>query len=223
LSPMILQLSLLILSAYVVGATPFGFLMGKAKGLDIRDHGSGNIGATNVLRIIGKKEGILVFVLDVLKGLVPVLVGRRVAMSILDGGAEVEQSLSVVCVMVALAAILGHNHTFWLGFKGGKGVATSAGALVALMPWEILVSAVVWLVAFFMKRYVSLASICAAVSIPVAVLVHGALRGAQEVPLLVLSFVVAGLGIWRHRANIRRLLAGTESRMVKKVKGRTES
>ncbi len=163
---MILPLALLILAAYVVGATPFGFLMGKAKGLDIRNHGSGNIGATNVLRIVGKKEGVFVFVLDVLKGLVPVLVGQRVAAQILGG--ESAQWLSVVCVLIALATILGHNHTFWLGFKGGKGVATTGGALVALMPWEILAAFVVWVAVFSAKRYVSLASICAAITIPVA-------------------------------------------------------
>ena len=218
---MILQLILLILAAYVVGATPFGFLMGKAKGLDIRNHGSGNIGATNVLRIVGKKEGILVFILDVLKGLVPVLVGRLIAEGIL--GSESADWLSTVCVLIALAAILGHNHTFWLGFKGGKGVATSGGALVALIPWAVLAAAIVWGLVFFAKRYVSLASICAAVTIPIAVVVEGLVRGRHEIPLVILSIVVAMLGIWRHRANIGRLMAGTESRMGKNTKGENES
>jgi glycerol-3-phosphate acyltransferase PlsY len=211
-----IQLTLLVLAAYVIGATPFGFLMGKAKGLDIRDHGSGNIGATNVLRIVGKKEGIFVFVLDVLKGLVPVIVGRNLAASIL--GSPSGQWLSIVCVLIALATILGHNYTFWLGFKGGKGVATSGGALVALMPWAVLASAAVWAVVFFAKRYVSLASICAALTIPVAIVVQGIVRGSHEVPLLVLGVVVAVLGVWRHRLNIGRLRAGTENRMVKKSK-----
>lgn len=214
---MIFQLILLILAAYVVGATPFGFLMGKSKGLDIRNHGSGNIGATNVLRIVGKKEGILVLVLDVLKGLVPVLLGREVAASIL--GVEAGQWLSIVLVLVALAAILGHNHTFWLGFKGGKGVATSGGAMVALLPWAVLAAALVWGIVFLAKRYVSLASICAAVTIPVALLVQGLILREHEIPLLALGFVVAVLGVWRHRANIARLRAGTESRMVKQRNG----
>ena len=213
---MILQVSLLILAAYVIGATPFGFLMGKAKGLDIRNHGSGNIGATNVLRIVGKKEGIIVFGLDVLKGLVPVLVGQRLAAQIL--GEHAGQWLSVVCVLIALATILGHNHTFWLGFKGGKGVATSGGALVALMPWAVLAALVVWLAVFYAKRYVSLASICAAATIPAALLVQGALCGRHEPPLLLLALLVALLGIWRHRLNIVRLRAGTENRMGKKPK-----
>ena len=114
---MIWQLTLLVLAAYVIGATPFGFLMGKAKGLDIRNHGSGNIGATNVLRIVGKKEGIMVFALDVLKGLIPVIAGRQIAGGIL--GPDHSHWLSTTCVLIALATILGHNHTFWLGFKGG--------------------------------------------------------------------------------------------------------
>jgi glycerol-3-phosphate acyltransferase PlsY len=218
---MIFQLTLLILAAYVIGATPFGFLMGKAKGLDIRTHGSGNIGATYVLRIVGKKEGGIVFVLDVLKGLVPVLAGRQVAASIL--GPDSGQWLSVVCVLIALATILGHNHTFWLGFKGGKGVATSGGAMVALIPWEVLASVLVWVIVFYSKRYVSLASICAALTIPIAILIHGFIRGKHEIPLLVFGCVVAALGIWRHRANIARLRAGTESRMIKKeTKGNTQ-
>ena len=208
---MIFQLTLLILAAYVVGATPFGFLMGKAKGLDIRNHGSGNIGATNVVRIVGKKEGVFVFALDVLKGLVPVLVGQSIAGDIL--GEHSDRWQSAVCVAIALATILGHNHTFWLGFKGGKGVATSGGALSALIPWEVLAAVIVWVVVFIAKRYVSLASICAAVTLPVAMLVHGMIRGKHELPLLVLGFVVATLGVWRHRANIARLRQGTESRM----------
>ena len=120
------------LLGYIAGATPFGFLAGKAKGVDIRKHGSGNIGATNVLRILGKPIGVSVFLADFLKGALPVLlsvylVGR-------DGVPLQAFGRDVVPVFVALATILGHNFTFWLGFKGGKGVATSAGALVALMP-----------------------------------------------------------------------------------------
>ncbi|MGI9240178.1 MAG: glycerol-3-phosphate 1-O-acyltransferase PlsY [Verrucomicrobiales bacterium] len=213
---MIIQLTLLVLAAYVIGATPFGFLMGKAKGLDIRNHGSGNIGATNVLRIVGKKEGIFVFVLDVLKGLVPVVVGRGIAAQILAD--QSTQWLSVVSVLIALATILGHNHTFWLGFKGGKGVATTGGALVALMPWEILAAVVVWALVFSAKRYVSLASICAAVTIPIAALAHGAVGGHYDLPLILLAIIVAVLGVWRHRLNIARLRDGTESRMGKKNK-----
>ncbi|MFT4550959.1 MAG: glycerol-3-phosphate acyltransferase PlsY [Verrucomicrobiales bacterium] len=211
-----LQLTLLILAAYVIGATPFGFLMGKSKGLDIRNHGSGNIGATNVLRIVGKKEGIFVFVLDVLKGLVPVLIGQKLATGIL-GDASV-QLISIISVLIALATILGHNHPFWLKFKGGKGVATSGGALLALMPWAVLAAAVVWAILFYAKRYVSLASIFAALTVPIALFIQGAMRGRHELPLIVLGVLVAVLGIWRHRANIARLRAGTESRMVKKTK-----
>jgi len=210
---LIYQLTLLILGAYVVGATPFGFLMGKAKGLDIRDHGSGNIGATNVVRIVGKKEGILVFVLDVLKGLVPVLVGTRIAENIM--GEHAADFLSSISVLIALATIMGHNYTFWLGFKGGKGVATSGGALAALMPWAVLAAAVVWGIVFYAKRYVALASICAAVTVLLAVVAEGLVNGQFDEAILLLSVIVAAMGVWRHRANIARLRAGTENRMGK--------
>ena len=211
---MIFQLALLILAAYVVGATPFGFLMGKAKGYDIRDHGSGNIGATNVVRIVGKKEGILVFVLDVLKGLVPVLVGTHFAEDIM--GEHAEYFLSSVSVLIALAAIMGHNYTFWLNFRGGKGVATSGGAMTALMPWAVLAAVVVWLVVFYAKRYVALASIFAAVTIPVTVAVQGIVAKHFDEAIVVLAIVVAVMGVWRHRANIERMRAGTENRMGRK-------
>ena len=211
---MIWLVALLIVGAYVVGATPFGFLMGKSRGLDIRNHGSGNIGATNVFRIVGKKEGVFVFLLDVLKGLGPVLLGRHLAGGILEG--EGGDSLSIVSVLIALATIIGHNHTFWLGFKGGKGVATSAGALVALMPWPVLVSVVVWVAFFFTSRYVSVASIAAAISVPISLVVQGFINGSFDLPLLILGIVVAVLGVWRHRVNIARLRDGTEARMEKK-------
>ena len=137
-------------AAYVVGATPFGYLAGKMKGVDIRQHGSGNIGATNVIRVLGKGIGIPVFILDVLKGLLPVLCARW-------------WNLGMDCqIAAALGAVLGHNFTFWLGYKGGKGVATSAGALFGLMWMPTLVAVVTWVVAFFFTRYVAVASLAIA-------------------------------------------------------------
>ena len=115
----------------------------------------------------------------------------------------------------AIGAILGHNYTFWLGFKGGKGIATSAGAMIALIPWAVLAAVTVWLIVFYAKRYVSLASICASVTIPSAIIIQGLIQGSHELPLLVLGLVVGGMGVWRHRANIERLWAGTEDRMGK--------
>ena len=186
-------------AAYVVGATPFGYLAGKMRGVDIRQYGSGNIGATNVIRVLGKGIGIPVFVLDVLKGLLPVLCAKW-------------WNLGLACqIAAALGAVLGHNFTFWLGYKGGKGVATSAGALFGLMWMPALLAVVTWMVAFFSTRYVAVASLAAAVILPVATAwQHG--LGA----LFGFSVALSILAIWRHRSNVQRLRAGTENRFVKK-------
>lgn len=199
---------LAIVAAYVVGATPFGYLAGKWRGIDIRKHGSGNIGATNVLRTLGKPLGITVFILDFLKGLAPALA----ALNLFPGSG----SGSLIPIAVALATILGHNFTFWLGFKGGKGIATSAGALVALMPLPILAALVVWLTTFFSFKYVSLASMLAALAVPVTLAALQFTRGPQDFPLLIFASLIACLAIFRHKSNIKKLFAGTENRFEKK-------
>jgi glycerol-3-phosphate acyltransferase PlsY len=202
----------LLLSAgigYFIGSIPFGFLIAKARGIDIRQHGSGNIGATNVLRVVGKKEGIIAFILDFLKGLVSVYIGFFLAQ-----GAPAYFTL--LGLVAAVGVILGHNYTFWLGFKGGKGIATSAGALLALMPLAILVALVVWGIFIFATKMVSLASILAAVSLPITLGVLMLLGLNQEVILLPLSVAVAALAVWRHRANIGRIRRGEEPRIGQK-------
>jgi glycerol-3-phosphate acyltransferase PlsY len=171
------------------------------RGIDIRDHGSGNIGATNVLRTLGKSLGITVFILDFLKGLAPVL-----------SAALIFPENSLTPILAALAAILGHNFPFWLRFKGGKGIATSAGALVALMPLAILAALVVWTLTFFTTRYVSAASMLGALAVPVALAVRQALAGHWNIPLLSFASLIAFLAIFRHKSNIKNLLAGTERR-----------
>jgi glycerol-3-phosphate acyltransferase PlsY len=217
---------LFILSAcvgYFLGSIPFGLFVGKAKGVDIRQHGSGNIGATNVSRTLGKKWGILVFLLDMLKGLAAVLLVKLIYSSFFGGAtgdearAYSEELVAVgvpvyLGIVAAVFCILGHNFPVWLGFKGGKGVATSAGVLLGLMPIAGVVSFLVWLLFFYTTRYVSVASIIAAVSIPITVWVTERSFGG----LFWFALVVAGLAIWRHRPNIQRLLAGTENRFEKK-------
>ena len=198
-----------VLVAYVVGATPFGFLAGKLKGIDIRQHGSGNIGATNVLRTLGKPTGIAVLALDALKGLLPVLLARWAV----GPQSEVEGS-SLVTIAAAVAAILGHNYTFWLGFKGGKGIATSAGALAPVLPLPFVVALAVWLLGFAISRYVSVASLLAAISLPVAAACQMTMNGAWNRPVLAFSIFLATMAIWRHRSNIRRLINGEENRFV---------
>ena len=193
-----------VLAAYVAGATPFVYLAGKLQGIDLRRHGSGNIGATNALRVLGKPIGITVLVLDMLKGLLPVLL----AMKICDHPAW--------HVATALGAIVGHNYTFWLGFKGGKGIATTAGAILPIMPWALLVAVVTWVIALLTTRYVSVASIAAAVIIPVALAVQSLLTGAWNPVVLGFALFASTLAIWKHRGNIARLRRGEENRFGRK-------
>jgi glycerol-3-phosphate acyltransferase PlsY len=197
--------------AYIVGATPFGYLVGRARGIDIRRHGSGNIGATNVIRVLGKRVGIPVFVLDFFKGLVPVLMAswwchRQPAF------AGREPWINIAEIVAGLAAVLGHNYTFWLGFRGGKGIATSAGVMVGLAPWVLLAAVGVWVSTYLISGYVSVASIAAGILLPVAAVIQGSLRGVQNWPLVILCALIGGLAVWRHRANLSRLRAGTEPR-----------
>ena len=192
--------------AFVLGSIPTGYLVARAKGVDIRQHGSGNIGATNVFRTLGKPLGILVFFLDALKGFAAVWLARHF-------GGESDWT----GIIAGVAAIAGHNYTPWLGFKGGKGIATSAGVLLALMPLAVLAIAAVWAALFFATRYVSLASIGAAAALPVAVAALWFTGRDGNAPLLGFSVLIAALAIWRHRSNIQRLLAGTEHRFSRKL------
>lgn len=199
----------LLLAAYIVGSMPFGLLAGKLKGVDIRDHGSGNIGATNVFRICGKGFGIAVLLLDMLKGLGPVILAQHFS----------SETDSLTPIAAGVAAILGHNFPVWLKFKGGKGIATSAGVFAGLLPWALLVAAVIWLIIFAVTRYVSLASIIAALSLPVtmAILTFGQGGGRSRVDFY-FALVVGLLAVWRHRINIQRLRQGTEHRFTSKPK-----
>jgi glycerol-3-phosphate acyltransferase PlsY len=207
---------LTLIIAYLLGSIPTGFLVAKARGVDIRAVGSGNIGATNVFRILGKTAGAFVLLADAAKGWVAVfLVARFFAgWGSLDPGSH---RLEWFQLGAGVAAILGHNYTCWLHFKGGKGIATSAGVLVGLMPWALLVVLGIWIVVFALTRYVSLASICAAFALPFA----GWLLGAS-LPLIVVTSALAVLAIYKHKANIKRLMKGTENRIGSRKAGQAE-
>ena len=202
------------LLGYLLGSIPFGLLVAKGRGIDIRQHGSGNIGATNVFRTLGRSWGILVFVLDALKGVLAVLLAKSIFG--LDPSFPGGLSLSAADFGIAggLACVLGHNFPVWLGFKGGKGVATTAGVLLGLMPVAAGIAFLAWVVIFYGTRYVSVASIVAAVVIPVSVW----FLERRPDTVFWFSVVVAALAIWRHRSNIQRLLAGTENRFERKKK-----
>jgi glycerol-3-phosphate acyltransferase PlsY len=198
--------------AYLLGSIPTGFLVGKAKGIDIRTIGSGNIGATNVFRYFGTVAGLLVLLGDALKGLLAVLLVPKLSWAIFGSPASpmVREWLEIIA---ALAAILGHNYTCWLRFKGGKGIATSAGVLVALVPYSLLIILAVWIIVLGLTRFVSLASICASFTLPFATWITGG-----SFTMIAINAAMAVLAIYKHRPNIQRLLKGTESRFgVKKV------
>jgi acyl phosphate:glycerol-3-phosphate acyltransferase len=199
---------LCVAGAFLCGSVPFGYFAGKLKGIDIRQHGSGNIGATNVIRVCGKGIGIPVFILDMIKGLVPTLSPQW----LMTGPEMSDEWTSMAAVACGLAAILGHMFTPWLGFKGGKGVATAAGVLIGIAPVAMTVALAAWLVVFFTTKYVSLASIASAVAVPatMAALMWRAHR--WDGVLLGFGILLGVLVIVRHRANIQRLFSGTESR-----------
>ena len=202
-----------IAGCYLCGSIPFGLIFGKINNIDIREHGSGNIGATNVLRTLGKKWGYTCFACDLLKGLLPTLGCQYLARKNGFSEAEYIPAIAVVCT------ILGHVFSIFLKFKGGKGVATSAGAILAIAPYSLLAALVVWLIVFKASGYVSLASILAAIAIPFLSLGENALKLHSE-PISVYSqgilFAIAILVTVKHKSNIQRLKEGTESSFKKK-------
>ena len=198
-------------AGYLLGSIPFGYLVGRLAGLDVRSVGSGNIGATNVLRVLGKQWGYTVFALDALKGIVAVRV-----LPFLVAGRHPAPSLEYFAILAAAMCVIGHAFPVWLGCKGGKGVATLAGTVAGLMPLAMVLGVVVWIVVFETTRYVSLASIVTAVFLPVivALLVHWRLAGGPS--LFYYSLAMALLVLWRHRSNFSRLLNRTEQRFSRK-------
>lgn len=185
-----------ILCAYLLGSIPTGLLLAKAfGGVDIRTTGSGNIGATNVYRTLGRKVGIMTLVGDCLKGLVPVLVANKLGFP------------DAWVAAVGLAAFLGHVYTVFLGFKGGKGVATALGVFLGLSPLAVLAALAVFVIVLLKWRYVSLGSIVAAAAMPVFVAVLD-----TRILIVAVTAIISCIVIQKHRENIRRLQAGTESK-----------
>lgn len=198
-------------AGYLLGSIPSGLLISRACGVDIRNHGSGNIGATNVLRVLGKKWGYVVFALDTLKGLAAVYL----AFALFGRGSETP-SPELPGIAVGLSCILGHTFPVWLRFRGGKGVATSAGVLLGLMPLAVVSVFAVWVLLFQVTRFVSVASIGAALALPLFVILYlrlGLIMGASLLPF---SLLIAGVVLWRHRSNMKRLFAGEEERFNQK-------
>jgi glycerol-3-phosphate acyltransferase PlsY len=186
---------LLILGAYLLGSIPTGLLLARAAGVDIRTTGSGNIGATNVYRTLGRSVGILTLVGDCLKGLIPVLVVRYLELG------------DVMIAAVGTAAFLGHVYTVFLGFKGGKGVATALGVFLGVSPASVGIAVVIFIAVVAAFRYISVGSITAAAAMPFIITALD-----RRPPVIAMTAVIALLVIWKHRENIVRLREGTESK-----------
>ena len=199
------------LTGYLLGSLPNGFLISASRGIDIRTQGSGNIGATNVLRVLGKSWGYLVFSLDCLKGLLSVVFAFWIV-----AYSPSSPKRELVGIAAGMACVFGHTFPIWLRFRGGKGVATSAGVLLGLMPLAVLSVLIVWVSLFKLTRYVSVASIASALSLPIFVAIYleaNLLTGASLLPF---SLLIAAMVIWRHRSNLERLLRGEEPRFGEK-------
>ena len=207
-----LTFAIVVIASYLLGSIPFGYLAGRMAGIDIRNCGSGNVGATNVIRTLGKGYGYPVFALDFLKGLGAVKMSILIATRMQSEWNPPE----MFGIVAAISSVLGHSFPVWLGFKGGKGVATSGGALFGLAPVAALVGVVIWIVTFWLTRYVSVASIAAAAALPFVILITTWLGQTTGKLLFYSSLCLAAVVIWRHRSNLSRLIHGTEPRFNRK-------
>lgn len=217
---------LLCAAAFLSGSVPFGIIVARMKGVDLRAIGSGNIGATNVGRALGRRWGVLVYVLDAGKGALPVLVAGEMARALGAPAAELAPTVLWWWLAVAVCAVLGHMFTPLAGFRGGKGVATGSGALMAIYPVltvPVLVAVLAWATTLALTRIMSVAGMVAGVTVPAALVVAtliGRAPGATPLqaighvtPALIVSAIVAALVIWKHRSNLARIRAGTEPRV----------
>lgn len=197
---------------YLLGSIPTGYLVAKTRGVDIRTVGSKNMGATNVFRTLGKGPGIFVLFVDAAKGFIACFCAADWLLSIFNISNPDPQMNHLVG---GIAAVLGHNYTCWLNFKGGKGIATTTGVFLALAPVGVGIAIAVWIIAFIATRYVSIASILAAITLPLAVWFTLECKAIR-----VIAIILGLLAIIKHRANIQRLMNGTENRInFKKAEG----
>ncbi|MEI7024568.1 glycerol-3-phosphate 1-O-acyltransferase PlsY [Paenibacillus sp. y28] len=197
-----------VVLSYLIGSISFSYLYGKLwKGIDIRQHGSGNAGATNTLRVLGKGPAITVLLLDIIKGVLAVFLGKWLGI-----GLENTQVLVEICC--GLAAIIGHNWPVYFGFKGGKGIATTIGVVVSLSFLPALFAGIIAILSIVITRYVSLGSLLFTLFLPIFILLM-----KQSVEILLLSIVLFIFAVVRHRSNIRKLLTGQENKIGQKKEG----
>lgn len=212
------NLIFIIILSYIVGSIPTSIIITKAiKGVDIRNYGSGNAGGTNVSRVLGKKFGILVILLDALKGVLAVVVVSRLYFgSFPFPNTTPFDDFTLVQIIAGIAAVIGHIWTVFAGFKGGKGIATGLGVLASVVTLDMFIGLGVFLIVMFLSKYISLASISAAVSVPLTMVVRENIFGV-DIPsyhtLLPFIIALALLVIYTHRTNIERLIQGSESKI----------
>ncbi len=204
---MILKISLSIVIAYLLGSIPTSYIFGRIlKKIDIRNFGSGNVGATNALRILGWKTGLVVMILDAFKGYISLTIARKLLV-------DSSGNMPIVLVFVGMAAIAGHIFTIFLSFKGGKGVSTSAGVFLNLATLPLLAALIVFIITVWITRYVSFGSILATITLFVGELFVNIFNGYMELEILILTFLISLFIIVKHKTNIERLIKGNENKI----------
>ncbi len=205
------QILITIITYYLLGSIPLGYLIGKCHGIDIRTVGSKNVGATNVTRIFGKKWGLFCFILDFFKGFFPVMFFNIFLFSRVN-----KSILSISIILIILSTVFGHMYSIYIKFKGGKGVSTTIGALFAIIPLSALIGIIVWIIIFKIFKYASLASICAAILVPILTMIFS-IFSIYIISYYLQSVIVllAIIIIIKHSANIKRLINGSENRFTK--------
>lgn len=198
-----LNIALGVITTYLIGSFPTSYLIGKLKGVDIRRRGSGNVGATNVLRVVGKLPALITLVIDIAKGVVAVTIVAALCYT-----PEMPINFSIFRSLLGLTAVLGHIWSIFLKFKGGRGVATSCGVFVILLPKEIAVAAIVFLLAVLLTKYVSVGSLLLALTVPVCAALWG-----ESIELVILSVTICIILSYRHKVNIKRLLIRSENKI----------
>lgn len=206
--PEMMSLILIVVVSYLIGSIPSSIIVGKlTRGIDVRDYGSGNAGGTNAFRVLGWKAGLVVSIFDVGKGVLATLVISGLRIDTLPIRNE-----TLIMILAGISAVLGHTFTIFAGFKGGKGVATGAGMIIGLLPQAVGICIIVFALVLFTTGIVSLASIAAAVSLPIVVFLFAALRQIEiDTTLKIISLIIPLFIIYTHRANIGRLLRGEEN------------
>ncbi|MEA3305871.1 MAG: glycerol-3-phosphate 1-O-acyltransferase PlsY [Candidatus Omnitrophota bacterium] len=190
-------------AAYLIGSFPTSYLIGKLKGIDVSKQGSGNTGATNVLRVMGKLPAIITLIADIAKGAIAVII-----VAALFYNPEMPVNRGIFRALLGLSSVAGHNWSIFLKFRGGKGVAASCGVFMVLLPGEMAVAAVVFLLAVLLTKYISIGSLLLALTVPVCAALTG-----ESIELVILAITVCIIVSYRHKSNIKRLLAGTENKI----------